>query len=238
MSYYVDPSENYPGNYDNYLIQALSFIIKMPLIDWSKEIKIRSVNFPLLTKKKTLVLDLDETLIHADINLSCKNHDALIEIKFLEEEWTQVPVFLRPGLRKFLQFAAVNFEVVCFTSSREEYADAVIDYIESRGKYFSHRLYRNSCLLFNQTIYIKDISIFKNRHLKDVVIVDNSLISFANQISNGILVPSFYHDKNDNILEHLTEYLSSTILQSDDVRKVNKDVFGLEELGNKLKKLV
>jgi len=40
-------------------------------------------------------------------------------------------------------------------------------------------------------VYVKDLSIISDRDLKDVVIVDNSIVSFAYNLSNGIPIASF-----------------------------------------------
>lgn len=63
---------------------------------------------PVTTKKFTLVLDLDETLIHyIEIN----------EGYFL----------IRPGAREFLEKMALYFEIVVFTAAMQDYADWVLD---------------------------------------------------------------------------------------------------------------
>ena len=62
--------------------------------------------------------------------------------------------------------------------------------------------------------------IFNNRDLKDLVIIDNSVYSFAFQIDNGIPIIPFYSDKEDEEMLHLIYYLNC--LQSvDDVREQN-----------------
>lgn len=47
-----------------------------------------------------------------------------------------------------------------------------------------------------------------NRDLKDMVIVDNSVYSFAFQIDNGIPIIPFYKDPNDEEMLHLIYYLN------------------------------
>jgi CTD small phosphatase-like protein 2 len=54
-----------------------------------------------------------------------------------------------------------------------------------------HRLYRQHCINPAPGVYVKDLRIIKDRDLKDIAIVDNSIVSFAYQLSNGIPISSF-----------------------------------------------
>jgi CTD small phosphatase-like protein 2 len=56
-------------------------------------------------------------------------------------------------------------------------------------------------------IYTKDLRIFAGKDLNDLIIVDNSVISFAFQIDNGFPILSFYEDELDNEFEDLIEYM-------------------------------
>ena len=60
--------------------------------------------------------------------------------------------------------------------------------------------------------------IFQDWDLKDIVIVDNSVYSFAFQIDNGIPIIPFYDDKADEEMLHLVYYLGC-LAKSDDVRE-------------------
>lgn len=228
--YYVDSSQNSNGNFDNYLTSGLKLISLMPEQNNQSEIKEKSVALPQNTQKsKTLILDLDETLIHSDLDSQYRYHDEILKFRSDDDEEVNLPLIVRPGLIEFLDFAVEHFEVVVFTASYQYYADAILDYIEKDKKYFSMRLYRTSCLFQSPGIYIKDLSIFSNRSLKDIVIIDNSIFSFANQLDNGILVTSFYNDQEDSFLLNLIQYLQYMICPSDDVRDVNRESFRFEE---------
>ena len=71
------------------------------------------------------------------------------------------------------------YELIVFTASKKVYADTIIDYLDPENKFFTKRLYRESCL-FVSGVYIKDLKIFKNRDLKDIIIVDKSCLSYIN----------------------------------------------------------
>jgi CTD small phosphatase-like protein 2 len=65
---------------------------------------------------------------------------------------------------------------------------------------------------------VKDLRILNNRNLKDLVIVDNSVYSFAFQIDNGIPIIPFYEDKEDEEMLHLIYYLNC-LVDVEDVRE-------------------
>jgi len=135
---------------------------------------------------------------------------------------------LRPNLFEFLDNVYEKYELIIFTASNKNYADKIIDYIEKDKKYFSLRLYREHCIFIKPGIYIKDLRIFNNRNLKNVILIDNSIFSFANQFNNGILITSFYNDNCDSFLLSLIDYLEYFIEKCDDVRLINKKQFKFE----------
>jgi hypothetical protein len=56
------------------------------------------------------------------------------------------------------------------------------------------------------------------------------MYSFANQLGNGILINSFYYDKNDYDLFSVMSYLLTYIAPTDDVRKINEMFFHFEDI--------
>ena len=238
--YYVDSSCNSNGNFDNYLTNALNLINNLPK-SFPNKTQIQTISTSLHlpkdnlnnTLKKTIILDLDETLIHSDLDNIYTQHDTILYFDSyedgIEEKDIAIPLIIRPGMYEFLEYLSNNFEVFVFTASCKSYADVILDYIERDKKYFDVRLYREHCLFLEPGLYIKDLSIFeKQRKMESVVVIDNSLFSFANQIDNGILVTSFYNDKCDTLLSNVQLYLDSIIKRSLDVRKDNRDNFMFE----------
>ena len=246
-NYYVDSSKNNNGNYDNYISNALKLISLIPqtlLKKIPEKIKNISngINFDSIknSNKKVLILDLDETLIHSDIDrlLDQKKtkYDAVVKFDSNDEKNIELPILLRPGLFEFLDYASEKFDLVVFTASDKFYADAIIDYIEKDKKYFKMRLYRDQCIFIEPGLYIKDLNIFKPyKKMEDLIIVDNSLFSFANQLNNGILVTSFFDDKNDSFLYNVKEYLDM-IKDVKDFRETNKENFQFETYKENMKK--
>ena len=238
--YYLDSSQNNNGNYDIYVKNSLKLISLIPFRKLFINEKIqeisKSINFQKLigSDKKLLILDLDETLIHVDFDYILKdkivNYDKILYFDSEDEENIDIPLIIRPGLYEFLDYASKEFELIVFTASEKEYADAIINYIEKDKKYFKMRLYRNHCIYIEPGLYIKDLRIFSGyKKMEDIIIVDNSLFSFANQLNNGILITSFFEDKNDTFLNNVKDYLEY-IKDEKDIREINKESFKFEEI--------
>ena len=234
---YIASSANYEGNYHNYVSKTLKSLIPLRKLNFSdilQEKKLKLVDQQ-NNLRKILILDLDETLIHADFELKYSDHDHLVSFVF-QGEAVSVPIIFRPGVNQFLKNISEIFDVYVFTASKREYADAILDYLDCKGELFKRRFYREDCINIMNRFFIKDLRLFENCRLEDVVIVDNSLYSFANQLSNGCLISSFYNDREDRELFTLFNYLKKYVCQSDDVRSVNEKIFNfnfiLEEFIN------
>ena len=78
--------------------------------------------------RKTLILDLDETLIHTFFD---KRHhaDFVLDIEIEESVYT-IFVQMRPGVIKFLQRMSKIYELVVFTASLESYAKPIMKSLE------------------------------------------------------------------------------------------------------------
>lgn len=122
-----------------------------------------------------------------------------------------------------------HFEVCVFTASNSGYADTILNYIDPTGELIQHRFYRNHCIKTTDNIYIKDLRIFRNVPLSDVIIVDNAVYSFGEQLDNGIPIMPFKEDPNDEEFKHLICHLERCV-KAEDMRKVNKTVFGFSDL--------
>ncbi len=78
-------------------------------------------------------------------------------------------------------------------------------------------------------MYVKDLRIFKNVHLKDILIVDNAVYSFGDQIDNGIPITPFKEDPRDTEFLNLIKYLERCA-DVYDVREINKKAFQLRRI--------
>lgn len=82
---------------------------------------------PTLTPQFTLVLDLDETLVHCTVD-PIENPDLVFPVNFNGTLY-QVHVRKRPYLDYFLESVCKNYEVVVFTASQSIYANALLDLV-------------------------------------------------------------------------------------------------------------
>ncbi|XVE88322.1 hypothetical protein DITRI_Ditri19aG0060500 [Diplodiscus trichospermus] len=118
----------------------------------------------------TLVLDLDETLVHSTLE-HCDDTDFTFTVFFNMKEHT-VYVKQRPYLQTFLEKVAEMFEIVIFTASQSIYAEELLDILDPDRKLISRRVYRESCI-FSDGSYTKDLTVL-GVDLAKVAIIDNS----------------------------------------------------------------
>ena len=176
-----------------------------------------------LDSKKTLVLDLDETLIHSAFESFKPKDDITLTMKLKEEDIT-IHVLKRPYLDEFLNIVTQKYEVVIFTASISDYANPLLDQLDPYKK-ISHRLFREHCTKSDNGLFIKDLNRL-GRDLKDVIIIDNNPVSFTFNKDNGLPILTWHSIQTDNELIKLIPLLTylSTV---DDIRPViNKIVNG------------
>lgn len=156
-----------------------------------------------MTGRNTLVLDLDETLVHSSFKpIMLADHVIDIELDGMVH---QVYVRRRPYVEEFLLRMSELFEVVVLTASLEVYADPVLDELDYEGYLVHHRLFRDSCANLNGN-YIKDLS-YLGRPLHTVIIIDNSPTSYLFQPRNALPIDSWFDDANDTQLRDLIPVL-------------------------------
>ena len=163
-------------------------------------------------KKYTLVLDLDETLIHFK---AYPNDDSSGILQF------------RPFLSEFLSGVNNYYELVVFTAATQDYADPIINAIEQKGTSFDHRLYRIHTRVINND-FVKDLSRL-GRDMSRIIIVDNMEQNYKLQPNNGITIRPFWgKDTNDLALFDLLHILRKIAQQNmdvtDGIREFKEDI--------------
>ena len=160
--------------------------------------------------KKTLILDLDETLVHCSDDLS-KPSDFQTPIKFTGGEVITFGVTIRPYAVEFLKLMSEFYEVVIFTASHACYANIILNYLDPNNDYITYRLFRDSCIETEEGIFIKDLRMFGNRDFSELMIVDNACYSYGFQVSNGIPIVPYFTGKDDYELLELSSLLTALV---------------------------
>jgi len=119
--------------------------------------------------------------------------------------------------------------MIIFTAGMQDYADNILDYIDPNHKLFKRRLYRNDCIKLGE-FFIKDLDIILDREREDMIIVDNSIISFAFDLDNGVPINSYMGtEEDDKELLFLYSFLEECASAAD-VRPKIKEAFKLSYL--------
>ena len=184
---------------------------------------------PNRTGKKTLVLDLDETLVHSQFGPFEVPSDVIIKIN-LDNEFHDIHVLVRPGVKEFLEKLSKRFEIIIFTASISKYASPLLDILD-KNNYCSFRLYRENCTFINSS-FVKDLKKL-GRNLKDVIIVDNSPTAYCLNIENGIPILTWFEDKTDRELYKICPVLEFLSLVPDVRDYIKKIVINNELSYNK-----
>ncbi|KAL5576992.1 hypothetical protein UlMin_018691 [Ulmus minor] len=168
--------------------------------------------------KRTVFLDLDETLVHSQPDPPPERFDFVVRPR-IDGEAMNFYVLKRPGVDEFLESLGANYEVVVFTAGLREYASLVLDRLD-RKSVISHRLYRDSCKEVDGRL-VKDLSNL-GRDLRNVIIVDDNPNSYSLQPENAVPIVPFVNDLGDRELGKLVSFLDDSD-GCDDMREAVKN---------------
>ena len=173
--------------------------------------------------KKTLILDLDETLVYvSDVKIENSplkqipfeyyvldenenNINQMVNVENQTIEQANGYLIVRPGYNKFITEIKKYFdEIFIFTSSQYSYAEEIIKLID-KNKIISKIYSRKDCSFYNDIFY-KDLNKIK-KDLSRTIIVDNFPEAYLLQHFNGLPIPPFMGDPNDNELLKLIPIL-------------------------------
>ncbi|CAM9853539.1 unnamed protein product, partial [Heterosigma akashiwo] len=184
------------------------------------------------TARPTLVLDLDETLVHctarpgarADLTFPVRLGGAGAD----EERTAVVRARKRPHLDAFLRAVGRRWEVVVFTAARPAYARALLDRLDPGGQLVEHRLFRGACLPVGR-LFLKDLALL-GRDLRRTVLVDDAPHAYALQPDNGVPILGWRGERaDDDELRKLLPFLDG-LAGAEDVRPVVRRQFGTRRL--------
>mmetsp|Transcript_7412 Transcript_7412/g.11782 ORF Transcript_7412/g.11782 Transcript_7412/m.11782 type:complete len:212 (+) Transcript_7412:85-720(+) len=166
---------------------------------------LRPRNDVLATKKfqKVLVIDLDETLVHATLK-AAPNCDMRIEVVLNGCSYI-FHVLKRPYAELFLQTVSRWYEIVIFTASLQQYADAVIDRLDPYNEVVQRRHFRESCIA-DGAGFVKDLRKIRC-DVRNTIIIDNSPVAYSVNPENAVPIVGFIDDPHDRALLDLLPFL-------------------------------
>jgi len=225
---------------NEYMVECLKVLLKLNMEEQPRCKQKVNFNFPKDGKNKKIALfDLDETLVHCTKDGKGINGD-VVNIKLPTNKTVPVGLNIRSNWKEALDLIKDHYHIVVYTASHQSYADAVLNYLDKENKYFQYRLYRNHCVQCNVDgikFYVKDLDTLNEYYnLKDIVLIDNSVLSFAYHLNNGIPIVPFIEQQNDTQLLMLAYYLVS-IANFDDLTQENKKHINIEHFLLRAKKL-
>jgi len=86
---------------------------------------------------------------------------------------------MRPYVKDFLKKMKKLYEIVVFTASTKDYAEAIVKKLDPDAKWIDFVLSREECMVTKNGFYLKDLRILKDRKLEDMIIIDNLAHSFG-----------------------------------------------------------
>lgn len=162
-------------------------------------------------KVKTLVLDLDELLVH--------------------KEWTRQrgwTIYKRPGVQDFLLEMGQYFEIVIFTDEPNTYADPIISRLDTH-KVVPYRLYRPETQ-YSEGKHVRDLSKL-NRDLNQVLMISANPDAWKFQPENTLKLQPWTSDPTDTTLLDLIPFLQMIAMRGvKDVREVVKSYDGESDI--------
>ncbi|GJQ12166.1 hypothetical protein GpartN1_g3957.t1 [Galdieria partita] len=160
--------------------------------------------------RKTLVLDLDETLVHSTTRQN-SHFDIRLEVS-VDNCPSIFYVNKRPYLDIFLQVVSQWYDLVVYTASLQKYADPLIDALDVHGV-IRERYFRDHCIQVGNN-FVKDISIIEP-DLRKIVIVDNSPSAYVLHEENAIPIGTWWDDPLDEELLNLLPLLQALCVLAD-----------------------
>ncbi|CAE6217286.1 unnamed protein product [Arabidopsis arenosa] len=173
--------------------------------------------------KKTIVLDLDETLVHSSMEKPQVPYDFVVNPK-IDGQILTFFVIKRPGVDEFLKKIGEKYQIVVFTAGLREYASLVLDKLDPERRVISRSFYRDACSEIDGRL-VKDLG-FVMRDLRRVVIVDDNPNSYALQPENAFPIKPFSDDLGDVELKKVGEFFDGDCVKFEDMRVALKEFVG------------
>jgi carboxy-terminal domain RNA polymerase II polypeptide A small phosphatase len=170
-------------------------------------------------ERPLLILDLDETLVHAREVPLPRAPDFIV---------APYSLYLRPGVRAFLAHASRHYELAVWTSSSPAYARAVTNVLFGTGDEPAFVWASDRCTLrrdVESDVWCQSKPLHKVRRrgydLRRVLVIDDSPEKHTRNYGNLIAVRPFEGDPDDDELLLLSAYLERLSCEPD-FRRIEK----------------
>lgn len=171
------------------------------------------------TLRPLLILDLDETLIHASERPMAQTPDFVV---------AHYALYRRPGVAAFLEKMARHYELAVWTSSSPAYAQAVIAALFAAPERLAFVWASDRCTLrrdLESDTWCQSKPLHKVRRrgydLRRVLVVDDSPEKHTRNYGNLVAVQPFEGDPADDELPRLGRYLER-LAGEPDFRRIEK----------------
>lgn len=166
-----------------------------------------------------LILDIDETLIHAVERTSACEGDFVVG---------DYSVWKRPHLETFLTTCANWADIAFWSTATDPYVRLVVQEILPSGLTPAFAWGRSRCtrrydMDSFEDVFLKDLRKAKRLgfDLARTLIVDDTPAKVARHYGNAVYIPPFLGDPSDDVLPRLADYLAG-FRDEADVRKIEK----------------
>jgi TFIIF-interacting CTD phosphatase-like protein len=171
------------------------------------------------SEKILLVLDLDETLIHAT--------ETKLEIQE-DFSYANYFVYIRPHLQWFLEEMSCHFSLAIWSSADDKYVHDLVEKITPSTIDFTCVWAKSRCTLkrdYDLDVYIQTKQLRKLKKkgfsLDKILMIDDSPEKIKDHYGNAIYIQPFEGDLADEELKKLANYLIS-IKSTANVRSIEK----------------
>lgn len=166
--------------------------------------------------QKLLVLDLDETLIHANTQLLKAKPDFKLQDYY---------IYKRPGLMSFLEECNQLYALAIWSSADDNYAKIIAQEIIPKHIHLEFVWGRSECWVKIARIEDEALGIVRREYqnikplekirrkehtIQDIFIVDDSLFKVKDNENNYYIIPPFLGDSDDDELGKVMQFLRNT----------------------------
>jgi TFIIF-interacting CTD phosphatase-like protein len=173
---------------------------ELETMKWAGQQVIEPVEYYLLNyhqDSKVVIFDLDDTLVHTT---------------------EKGQVIIRPYAMELLESLSHRYELWLWSAADKAHINYVFSQHSSLARVFTRVFTRTYCIKLGDEAYLKFLGIFKNINLRNVVAIDDNMISYAKDVENYLFIDRYEGSNTDTELLEM-ETILECIFREDDARK-------------------